>query len=105
MSPRIENAIHRPSGLQAGSSGPVVTAGSMCRSTRSEWPYRFGPACRNDAVITNRPNTATVERPLFIYRNGLSARARNILPGNDARGDQTVAEVNAIDDIHATHYA
>src|SRR5688572_15514990 len=44
MSPRIEKAIHRPSGLHVGSSGPADTAGNMCRSSRSEWPYRFGRA-------------------------------------------------------------
>src|SRR6478609_3971792 len=50
MSPRIEKAIHLPSGLHAGSWGPLDTAGNMCRSSRSEWPYRFGRA----------PPTATI---------------------------------------------
>src|SRR5688500_12556161 len=52
MSPRIEKAIHRPSGLHAGSSGPADTAGNMCRSSRSEWPYRFGRA-----LVTAAPST------------------------------------------------
>jgi hypothetical protein len=44
MSPRIENAIDLPSGLHAGFSGPDDTDGSMCRSSRSLWLYRFGRA-------------------------------------------------------------
>jgi hypothetical protein len=39
----MENAIHSPSGLHAGSAGPVVTSGNMWRSTRSENPKREGP--------------------------------------------------------------
>src|SRR5262245_184008 len=46
MSPCIENAIHLPSGLHAGSDGPVVTSGKRRRSTRSERPNREGPASR-----------------------------------------------------------
>src|ERR1044071_3569842 len=56
MSPRIENAIHLPSGLHAGSSGPEDTAGNMCRSSRSEWPYRFGRATTAARVTPARPS-------------------------------------------------
>ena len=34
--PRIESAIQRPSGLHAGSCGPVDTTGNIYRSSRSE---------------------------------------------------------------------
>jgi len=37
MSPRIEKAIQRPSGLHAGSIGPVETGGSRWNSTRVAW--------------------------------------------------------------------
>src|SRR5262245_32527486 len=53
MSPCIENAIHWPSGLHAGSLGPVVTSGNRCRSTRSEKPKRDGPASRTTPAIAS----------------------------------------------------
>src|SRR6185436_15425122 len=59
MSPRMEKAIHFPSGLHAGSSGPDETAGNMCRSSRSEWPYRFGRALATTTNVSRPATTPT----------------------------------------------
>src|ERR1035437_2011146 len=79
MSPRIAKAIHRPSGLYTGSTGPVVRSGSMCFSTRSERPYRFGSASPTENVTRSGTATAT---PSAIQRRALmhAPASRNVPP-------------------------
>ena len=88
MSPRMENAIQRPSGLHAGSIGPVVTGGRRWRSTRSDCPYRLGSAMRRDVEATRSARA----KPIF-QRAGFMVRIRpsrsSTKAGARARGQTT----------------